>query len=402
MQNKKVYYSLDIFRGLAALWVVMAHACGPMIGTHMDMLSNPLYAFSIRGQVGVALFFVISGYCIAGAAYSVATSKKNVFAYFKDRVVRIYPPYVATCVFALLLGQLIKWAASHHFVPMPNHMRDSSEGSQTLFIFSNLTLTQHYFHQDRLMEIFWSLEYEIAFYAIVGVLSFSALLVARKRGLDPEQAAWLFLNGIHTLTTGALLVLIICPQYCSFPMDRWYQFGAGALLFHAFLDVPSNARARQTILRGFLWIIPILMLVFACLRSLGGDMINHPSTRIQAVATLIFILVLWIIKPIDERVSKRRLMRPLMFLGTISYSLYLTHTFFFGFVDAGLRRAHIEGPLYWITFTAQVIIGLITGYVFYIVVERPVLQLKKKPLVAGKENVPQLDNILRPVVVPLD
>ena len=65
------YKTLDAWRGIASLWVVMLHACVPAIGTRYFALQlQPIYAFSLLGSLGVQMFFVISGYCIANAASS--------------------------------------------------------------------------------------------------------------------------------------------------------------------------------------------------------------------------------------------------------------------------------------------------------------------------------------------
>jgi peptidoglycan/LPS O-acetylase OafA/YrhL len=55
------FKSLDVLRGLAALWVVMCHSADHYVGG-TPWEKWPLYSFSLRGQLGVVLFFLISGF----------------------------------------------------------------------------------------------------------------------------------------------------------------------------------------------------------------------------------------------------------------------------------------------------------------------------------------------------
>ena len=59
--GNSVYRMLDAWRGLAALWVVMLHV-------RLETTPDWLYRFGAYGHLGVPMFFVISGYCIANAA----------------------------------------------------------------------------------------------------------------------------------------------------------------------------------------------------------------------------------------------------------------------------------------------------------------------------------------------
>lgn len=60
---------LDGWRGIAVLWVVMFHAIFPFLNTpgNQIYIKNPVYWISSFGDIGVTLFFIISGYCITGA-----------------------------------------------------------------------------------------------------------------------------------------------------------------------------------------------------------------------------------------------------------------------------------------------------------------------------------------------
>ena len=68
------YESLDVWRGIAALSVVLFH-CSNTVVTGETVAGRALLA----GWVGVFLFFPISGYCILGALHSRQNSTLSAF-----------------------------------------------------------------------------------------------------------------------------------------------------------------------------------------------------------------------------------------------------------------------------------------------------------------------------------
>lgn len=364
---------LDVFRGLAALWVVMAHACAPKMGDHPELLSNPIYAISIWGQVGVVLFFVISGYCIVGAAYSALNSGKTIGRYFIDRLRRIYPPYLATIIIAVFLDLMVNFAISRHLIPSRNHVGGPRDG---LFWFANLTLLQVPLHQEKLVVVFWTLCYEVAFYGIVGIALAFAQTAARKS--TPEKAVFVLFSVLNIVTLASLLLVTFVPKYCPFPIELWYQFGFGILLFQMVAKIPVPQRLKFFDLPIVVSATVAAAVLFAIVRSTWDGLNGHPSTRVQVLVTLGFTILLWFLQPKDEKLSEHPIIRPIIKLGIMSYSLYLIHSLLEGFVDVILRRMHIDGNLYWINYLAQILVSLIAGYIFFIVVERRFISVAKR------------------------
>ncbi len=113
---------LDIFRAAAAFWVLMLHT-----GHRVDSAVNPQLAHSLvlraagAGQLGVVVFFVISGYCITAACYSALASGKSVPRFAYERVRRIYPPYLAALLLAVLVRQAKFLAEAHHLLSGVHH-----------------------------------------------------------------------------------------------------------------------------------------------------------------------------------------------------------------------------------------------------------------------------------------
>jgi len=329
MQKVPPFLMLDAWRGIAALWVVMTHASMDFLatGNNSHFLSSPLYALSIRGSLGVTMFFVISGYCIMGAAYSALVSGRRAESYWLDRIRRIYPPYLAACVLALVGGFLIGIAQSHHLSPPWHyHLLDSRASHQMLFWLTNLFLVQVEFGQPRLLLVAWSLCYEIVFYLIIGLLLAFAKVYARY--FPNTTGMPVFEVGIGGLTYISLVWLILSQETCPFPLYLWYEFGLGALLFLVFAARTSFSTWKA---RGQLVLAGILTFVFAIMHESstvnGGFLhplvVEEPSICMQAATGLIFVGLLWSLRPFDAYLARHVVTRPLIWLGTISYSIYL-------------------------------------------------------------------------------
>ena len=94
------YRSLDLWRGAACLAVVVYHAAGAATlssgsSGFFDRLALPALRVVGFGWIGVPVFFVISGYCIAATSDSQRHRGLPTRRFFERRFWRIYPPYWA-------------------------------------------------------------------------------------------------------------------------------------------------------------------------------------------------------------------------------------------------------------------------------------------------------------------
>lgn len=370
MQRIPPFRTLDAFRGFAALWVVMFHSCDRFLaGGNLVFLHMPLYTFAIKGQLGVAFFFVISGYCITAAAHSALYSGKTLGRYVFERGRRIFPPYWTALLLGAVVAMSLRSAASHHWIAKINH--PSGLDSSPVYWLANLTLLQYEWNTGFANTVFWSLCYEVAFYAIVGVWLWISLRVAKSRGLAAGQLALILsLAG----TTFASLLFLIVFAVPVFPFDLWHQFAVGGLLFYVIESSPETVAGYsprlRTILNGIAAITAILSLMYVVLRQVGGEDIGHPSSRVRTSLCVLLCVVLAGIRRFDMKISASRSIRPLMWLGASSYSLYLAHPVVLPFIDVACRRVGLDGGRYWIAFWIQVALAVGFGRLFYLLVER--------------------------------
>lgn len=168
---------LDQLRGLAILLVVIFHSLVPAFGWNQfawnglvrspEMPEGAQFVLpAIYGWSGVAIFFVVSGFCI-----HLSFQHSKVWRdFFVRRFFRLYPPYLA----ALLLFALL----------VPGRRLDFHTFGGWMQMGTHLTLT-HNFHPKSLYEIvgaFWSIATEVQLYALYPALLWLTAKWGWRRG----------------------------------------------------------------------------------------------------------------------------------------------------------------------------------------------------------------------------
>lgn len=151
---------LDLLRTAAIVFVLLRHGSRIENNGLSDGVIANLFA---NGWVGVDLFFVLSGYLIAGGLIRRSGSQTGLFpkGYFKDRILRIVPAYYAV-LFLCIAGFF------------PGFGQASAQS-----IFAHLLFLQDYTGAN-INVVFWSLGVEEKFYLIAPVI---VLLLIRQSSL---------------------------------------------------------------------------------------------------------------------------------------------------------------------------------------------------------------------------
>lgn len=87
-ENQQKIYFIEVLRGIAPLLVVGYHAAGPLVNAYA---SFPMLGLDIfrNGNIGVDIFFMISGFIICYATQKVET--RPLLSFVIRRFFRIYP-----------------------------------------------------------------------------------------------------------------------------------------------------------------------------------------------------------------------------------------------------------------------------------------------------------------------
>jgi peptidoglycan/LPS O-acetylase OafA/YrhL len=361
------YQSLDIWRGLACILVVIFHSTFYMSESSRASISDPFsLAVSIceRLWIGVPVFFVISGYCISATADSSRRKGHRTLTYFKRRLWRIFPPYLiclALTVALALLGESLRpglFSDGEHHIEAPAHF----DAWQWL---GNITLTEawrpYLIGSDKkwFLAQAWTLGFEEQFYAVTGLL----LLVCPRR----------FFAGASVVTLGVLAFLLVTQDRMSgfFFDGRWFLFAAGILVYYVINYAEHPLLSSLPLLAGLAWSVhsPHALLTQ-----------QNNATELSGLVAYSFALALIVFHKFDQRFVRHWTLVPLRACGLMCYSLYLVHwpvckgTSHILF-DLGLKTPR---STMLVTVPVCLMASVATGTVFYLVVERHFLNSPQK------------------------
>ncbi len=285
---------IDGLRAIAVLAVVFYHFAIPGFG---------------GGFVGVDVFFVISGFLIGGILWRelVATGRLSLARFYTRRLRRLAPAFV---IMALVSG-LAAW-----FILLPFEFREFGKAliASTLY-FSNIIFYRQsgYFDgaaDEKLLLHTWSLSVEEQFYIFLPI---TFILLARWRRHIPALLALLFAGSLaanlwftpHSPTATFFL----------FPFRAWEMLAGVLLAIHGQKTGESWRHGAAPSWLG-------LALVLAGILFIQPDA-GFPGWQVLAPVTGTALL-LWNGRdpnPVNRLLSARL---P-VFIGLISYSLYLWH-----------------------------------------------------------------------------
>jgi len=342
--------TLDGWRAVSIALVILHHSqvrCTvPLLGALLQSLSNV-------GEVGVELFFAISGLLICSRLLDEESKygKISVKGFYLRRFFRILP---AALFYLLVVASL----AAFHLIPLV-----PQDWFGSLLFFRNYTMLLEYLHHSPLAlhwytGHFWSLSMEEHFYLVL-----PAVLVGFRRtrlwvlgGLAVSVALWRavlahlmhrdyqfnFRTDTHVdaLLIPAMIALLLFPVLRNDAAKRYLP--ARSFPIFVVLEIGLLATRVPFFLTWQAIVIPLLIL----------STVLHPNT-IQG-SILEFLPIRWI--------------------GWISYSLYLWQQLFFGTNLVGSPRgiALLREPP--ISFVALMLCATFSYYV----VEKPFIRLGHK------------------------
>lgn len=278
------------------------------------------------GYVGVDVFFVVSGFVISSLLLREATTtgRVRVGAFYARRARRILPAaglmLVATAVFAASrlpvsrmaqLAEDIRWsalfAANVHFA----------------------RLGENYMEQDRALspvQHMWSLAVEEQFYLLWPIALLLIVIVVSRRRL---QATGVALGAVWCLSlTWSVTQTSLDPTTAYFSsLTRAWELTTGALLALAVRQLARLPRwARELLVVGGLGAVAYSVLVFDAATPFPSWRAVVPVLGTAAVLAAGTVDVRAANGGVGMPVSSLVLrLRPVQYVGDISYSLYLWH-----------------------------------------------------------------------------
>lgn len=342
--------SLEVLRGLAALAVAWFHIThgGKLLADAANPLLKAAAGIGSIGYHGITLFFVLSGFVIpwsirnAPPVQGLKGAISGLPRFLLQRLLRLQPPYLVACVLALALNWISTLAPGYRgqfSVTLPQAL--------TALLSDNLYLTG-LLGGSWILVVAWTLALEVQFYAVAGLIEPFAR-PAQRQALSP----WLY--GVGVAGVSALAVMI--PQ--------------GALVFRVLPIfglgwVTAHQAQRPQLVHAFA-IAWLLLLLF---RLAGLE---------QAVvaALCVALLNLALAKPSFAPA-------PLLWFGSISYSLFLVHVPIGGRVVNLLSRWPLTPTTQLFACLLALLVSVLVAWGFYAMIERPSHQWSRKLLWRSK------------------
>ena len=291
---------LDALRGIAALLVLLFHFTNGRIQSSLG------FKFGITG---VDLFFMISGFVI----FMSISKVKSGTEFLINRFTRLYPTYWASVTFTFVL-MLVIGHASINSLP-------------TYFI--NLSMFQYFLHVPDIDGPYWTLAVELQFY----ILMFFLFYFRKLNGV-----VWTGCISSALLLIYDILFERFFPEITSvldkvFPLLNHFPLFFAGILFYKMYD--GRNKINEIVLSGFML---LFCFILQLLRFENGGRTHYFMSHVQYGIILIIyfaFFTLFVSGKLTWIVSK-----PTLFLGKISFALYLLHQYIGKQIITGLMESY--------------------------------------------------------------
>lgn len=324
---------LQVYRGFAALLVVIHHAVGSLRFYH-NIDSSFLNIIGAVGKFGVDFFFVLSGFIIA---YSVhfKYNKPNAFRdYVLARFLRIYIPYLPIGIGILLLYTLVP---------------SFSNSGREISVFTSITLIPH---GSPALSVAWTLLFELMFYFLFSITFFS------KKIWNIFIIVWSLLILMHNYSGVLLFSNLKSPFLELFLSTYNFEFLFGFLLAQMILKrIELNY-----------WFTLLMVLFFGGLFLV--DIFNKSElfyfSNNLLFALFVFSLIYFSVQYFNIRLEKKNL---LMLVGNATYSIYLVHNPLQAFLIRFWPKISTTVSLL-LVLVITILVCSVAGYVYYSIFEK--------------------------------
>lgn len=335
IQNNKRYESLDILRGLCAFSILVYHYTGWVFGRY-----DASHVIGRFGVYGVSMFYVLSGLTM----YLVYFRKFSfdlpfVKEFFTKRLFRIYP----LMLFVVLVSFL--------FFGTENDWKEQllvSTGTFSVLKWDASSPTG-----------MWSIGNELSFY-----LMLPFIFLALKKG---KVWAWLIsllifglylYFGLHVLNSP--LESVSETRDYKNPLNQAGLFLGGILIGHLFKEMVIDKK--------YIWSLLIFSAALFCFYPTKGELRNVYIGMDRIIFTLICFAFTLAFFKVDISFLPTWSRSPFVWMGEISYSLYLLHPLIFNiFTTTSLKIRYI--------LPIAVILSFLISWAVFKIIENPLRNL---------------------------
>ncbi|MCE0483365.1 MAG: acyltransferase [Methylacidiphilales bacterium] len=362
---------LDCLRGVAIFLVFIYHACNAVYGPHfIQELDHHLIArvhtapwellffLPCEGWTGVALFFVISGFCIHLS--HVKSGEKGFRIFFVRRFFRIYPPYLIAFLFFVLLfpGTRIDFTSLQNVPCLITHF-----------------LLIHNWNENSIYAVngsFWSIAVEVQLYLIYPLLLWLSGRLGWRNCL-----ILLFLIEISFILLPTIAFHLNAHSRWNWsllsrsPFAYWFSWSIGAKI------ADDWCKGRPVFMRNFpLWLGPLLFVGFSFFPGL-----EKFRFTVAALSTAALIAALLSRPRFSDQFGRLPFGGHLRQAGLISYSAYLLHEpllSIYHLMEKLVPEAYHQRPIVFILCLLTWPIILLVSWGYYRLIELPSIAWGKR------------------------
>jgi peptidoglycan/LPS O-acetylase OafA/YrhL len=352
--------SLDGWRAISIIIVMLSHV---EFATGFPTHAFPWWGRVFQGDLGVRIFFVISGFLITYLllAEGDRTGRPSLKQFYIRRVLRIFPVYY------VFVAVLVALAAAGFY----------SDAWSTWI--GTLTFTRNIIGRgDSATVHFWSLAVEEQFY-LVWPMTLVALALWRRTSLAsavllvPVVLSPIFRTGIIQRHYGAGPVSRLLGGFSIALYADSLAIGClGAFIYRRHRERLSVFASRELLLAAVCGVV--LAAVWQEWRISAGMAAAEAGALVPSVQAVLIMVAIWV--TVERRTGfAHRVLNatPVAWLGILSYSLYIWQQLFLGHF-AGPRLSAF--PLYdwrvwWIPALGAAVLS-------YYALERPIRRLRER------------------------
>jgi peptidoglycan/LPS O-acetylase OafA/YrhL len=346
----KMTYRPDIdgLRSIAVLSVVIYHAMPSVLP---------------GGFAGVDIFFVISGFLITSIiAHEVESGRFSILNFYDRRIRRIFPAMLAVVLLSTIVG---------YWLLLPGDYRDYSESAiWALGFLANIHFYENTGYFDALTESMpllhtWSLAVEEQFYLVWPVFIIGLFYFTRPG----YSRFWGVVFGTLAFSLSVCIYLTHVDQKAAFylPFTRAWELLFGGLVALAAHRLENGSGRQNSI-----WAMSLagILLLLGSLILINDDMAFPGYVALFPVLGTTLLIAAGIMG--QSPVSRMLSIKPMVWIGKISYSLYLWHWPVLVFYRHYVNGQELTG----LEVTILIAISIILAHLSWRFVEQPLRNVR--------------------------